>query len=321
MTVAARTAAVVGCLWLAGCASTAPRPEWLRSLEPARAELEATPFYPQRDYQCGPAALATVLADSGLNVSPDELVPEVYLPARKGSLQLELIAATRKRGRLPYVLPPQGAAPFDQVADGRPVLVLLKQGAGPWPGWHYAVVVGYDRERELVILRSGTEQRLETSLRHFLWSWDRGGRWALVAIEPGELPAKPELHRYIDAAAGLEAVGRTDAAERAYAAAAKQWPDAALPRLGLANVAQGRGDLGVAASLYREALARDPDDIAARNNLADTLLALGCRSAAAREIAQAKQLAAGGALAAPVADTAARIAAAPAVNDPAGCAP
>ena len=90
-------------------------------------------------------------------MTPDELVPEIYLPARRGSLQVELIAATRSRGRLPYLLAPSDDALFDELAAGRPVLVLQKLGAGPWPGWHYAVLVGYDRDRRSVLLRSGTD--------------------------------------------------------------------------------------------------------------------------------------------------------------------
>ena len=119
------------------------------------------------------------------------------------------------------------------------------------------------------------------SVAQFLWSWDRGGRWAMVALEPGDLPADADLRRYVDAAAGLEAVGRSDDAARAYARQSQRWPDAPLPWLGLANVAYGRDDLVTAQWLYEEALARDPGDIAARNNRAESLLHLGCRSAAA----------------------------------------
>jgi hypothetical protein len=62
----------------------------------ARAvELTDTPFYPQEAYQCGPAALATVLAHSGVRVSAEDLVPAVWLPERRGSLQPEMMAASR----------------------------------------------------------------------------------------------------------------------------------------------------------------------------------------------------------------------------------
>ena len=121
-----------------------------------RARIDAV--LPATDYQCGPAALATVLVASGAQVSPDDLVAEVYLPGRKGSLQAELIAAARSRGRLPYVLPPSLDDLLAQLAAGHPVLVLQKTGAGPWPGWHYAVVIGYDASRDRLLLRSGTER-------------------------------------------------------------------------------------------------------------------------------------------------------------------
>ena len=141
----------------------------------------------------------------------------------------------------------------------------------------------------------------------------------MLALEPGTLPAHAEPQRYIEAAAGLEAVGRLDEAARAYRAATLRWPEASLPWLGLANVAYARNDLVSAQSLFREALARDPADAAARNNLAEVLLQLGCRSAAAREIAQAQERAHGGTLEAAVMETAGRIAATT-TPDAAGCA-
>ena len=91
-----------------------------------------------------------------------------------------------------------------------------------------------------------------------------------------------------------------------------------LPWLGLANIAYARHDLGTAQRLYEQALVRDPRDIAARNNRAETLLRLGCPAAAAREIASAQDAARGSALESAVAETAGRIAAATAA-DTAGC--
>jgi hypothetical protein len=314
----ARVACALGWLWLSGCATTASREAALSSVEPARVELESTPFFPQTEYQCGPAALATVLAADSVEVTPDELVPEIYLPGRRGSLQIELVAATRARGRLPYVIAPQSDALFNEVAAGRPVLVLQKLGAGPWPGWHYAAVIGYDRDRGSVLLRSGTDRRLEMSAWHFLKTWERAGSWAMLVLEPGELPASADMRLYIDAAAGLEAVGRLDDAARAYRAASLRWPGASLPWLGLANVAYARDDLTAAESLYSEALGRDATNVAALNNHAEVLLELGCRSAAVREIARAQEAARGGALEAAVAETAGRVGASDSV-DASGC--
>jgi len=287
---------------------------------PERVELDRTPFFPQQQYQCGPAALATVLATAGVAVTPEALVPEVYLPGRHGSLQPELVAAVRRHDRVPYLLPPSAEVLFATVAAGRPVLLLQKLGAGPVPGWHYAVLVGYDASHDRVVLRSGTERRKAMPAAHFLASWDRGGRWALVALPPGELPPQADFARYMAAIAGLEAVGRIDAAAPAYAAAAREWPDAALPRLALANLAYARGDLVAAERGFHEAARLDPTDVAARNNRAEVLRQLDCGALARREVDAARRLAGDGPLASTVEATALDVALQP-DRDAAGCPP
>jgi tetratricopeptide (TPR) repeat protein len=285
---------------------------------PQRVELEATPFFPQEQYQCGPAALAIVLAAAAVEVTAESLVPEVYLPGRQGSLQPDLVAATRRYERVPYVPPPTTEALLAALDGGFPVLVLQKLGAGPFPGWHYAVVVGYDVSRDRIVLRSGTERRKETSARHFLAAWDRAERWALVALQPGTLPPAADFARYMDAVAGLEAVGRRDAAARAYEAAAREWPTKSLPQFALANLAHARGDLVAAERGFHAAVRLDPRDAAARNNRAEVLRDLGCLAVARREIEVARVLAADGPLSASVEATA-RAIAAEADGDAAGC--
>jgi len=309
----------VALVLLAGCVSRGPLLEPLVAESgAAQVELDDTPFFPQQQYQCGPAALATVLASAGVAVTADSLVPEVYLPGRRGSLQPELAATTRRHDRVPYVLPQSPDALFDTVAGGLPVLVLQKLGGGPWPGWHYAVLVGYDTARDEVVLRSGTERRRTLSASHFLATWDRADRWAMTALRPGVVPPSADFSRYMEAVASLEAVGRRDAAAPGYEAAARQWPDEALPRFALANLAYARGDLVAAEQGFREAARLDPTDAAARNNRADVLRELGCLSAARREIERARVLAAGTALSGTVEATARTIAVLP-DSDAVGC--
>jgi len=89
----ARFAAGVFIFALAGCAGMVPQTsallEGLPEGLPQQVELKAVPFFPQAEYQCGPAALATLLVSSGVSTTPEALVPQVYLPARKGSLRLK----------------------------------------------------------------------------------------------------------------------------------------------------------------------------------------------------------------------------------------
>jgi len=268
---------------MAGCAVT-PAASGPAAARPASIELESTPFHPQTSHQCGPAALATVLGAAGLAVSPAELAGEVYLPGREGSLQAELAAAVRARGLLAYEVGEELDDLYAQLAAGTPVLVLQRLGAGPWPGWHYAVLVGYDSQSDRVILRSGEERRLQMSAARFEATWERGGRWAIAVIQPGELPAHADPGRYLAAAAALEAMPNPPAAERAYAAAAIRWPGDPLPWLGRGNVAAGQGDWLQAERAFRTALEIDRSSAAALNNCAEALRQLGCLEAAAHAL-------------------------------------
>ncbi len=272
-------ALLLALLLLVGCTGTS-RLAQLPAELPERVELTATPFHPQTEHQCGPAALATVLGAAGRNVDPAALATEVYLPGRQGSLQPELAAAVRARGLLAYEVGPSLSDLLAEVAVGRPALVLQQLGAGPWPYWHYAVVIGYDKARGKVLLRSGTDERQALRASLFESTWDRGGNWGLVLLEPGTLPAQPDPVRYMSAAAALETAGNADAARAAYTAAADLWPKASLPRLGLGNLAAAAGDWAEAERWYRAVLADDPAQAAALNNRAEALVRLGCPDAA-----------------------------------------
>ena len=254
--------------------------------------LAEVPFYPQDEYQCGPAALATVLVDSGVSTSPEALVPQVYLPGREGSLQMELVAATRRAGRIPYVVEPTTDALLAELHAGHPVLVLQNLLVRSAPRWHYAVLVGTDPARNEVILNSGTERDLQVAAPKFLRTWDWAGRWGLLTLRPGELPAHAEAAKYLAAVADFEAVAGAGAAAPAYRAALTRWPDDPRTHLALGNHAYGDGEHVEAAAHYREGLALAPDDPVLGNNYASVLGELGCEAEAraALEVAQAGAL-------------------------------
>lgn len=252
---------------------------------PARVELTATPFFPQTRYQCGPAALATVLAAQGRDADPEALVAQVYLPARRGSLQAEIVAAARSEGLLAVPIAPSLDALLAEIAAGRPVLVLQNLGLDWLPRWHYAVAIGYDLAAQQLILRSGTEPRRLTRLDVFKRTWDRSGRWGIVVVPPGEVPASATPATYLEAVSAMEALGHADAARTGYRAASGQWPDHAVAWLGLGNAEYALAQYDEAEVAYRRALAIAPTEFPAWNNLAYALAARRCTQLA-RESAQ-----------------------------------
>jgi tetratricopeptide (TPR) repeat protein len=274
MRISARGIAAVFLLaWLGGCAT--PQTQALLSANPSQlppqAELSEVPFYPQETHQCGPASLAMALNSAGDHVTPQELTSEVYLPGREGSLQVEMLAATRRNGMLAYELAPKLDDVLAEVASGTPVLVLQNLSLSWYPTWHYAVVVGYDLPRGEIFLRSGLERRQVLPLATFEHTWERAGYWAMLALPPGTVPHTATEAGYMSAAVALEMTGRPKDAQAAYESALRRWPDNLTARIGMGNTAYALGDITRAEYAYRQATLDHPDSQAAFNNLAQIL--------------------------------------------------
>ncbi|WP_292445367.1 PA2778 family cysteine peptidase [Methylibium sp.] len=232
------------------------------------AELRSVPFFPQTEYECGPAALATVLTAAGIAARPEALVEHVYLPARKGSLQLEMLATARREGAVAVRLPPTLEALLREVAAGHPVVVLQNLGLAIAPTWHYAVVVGYDLAAREMVLRSGTTEREVLSLRTFEHTWRRSGHWAFVALPPGRLPASASENEVTAASVAFERSAEPQDARRAYEAALRRWPESLTLAMGLGNTRVAAGDLPAATATFKAAAQRH-DSTPAWINLAE----------------------------------------------------
>ncbi|MBC7468103.1 MAG: PA2778 family cysteine peptidase [Ramlibacter sp.] len=263
------------------------RTGWPESV-PLRTEIASVPFFPQLENQCGPAAMATVLSHTGIAVTPEPLERQIYLPARQGSLQVEMLAAPRRWGRVGYLLAPRYADVLREVAAGNPVVMLQDVGEF-FTQWHYAVLVGFDYDRGDLYLRSGTDQRLVMPFTAFERSWIKSHYWAMVVTPPERIPVTATETGWIDAMVGLERSGNREATIAGYAAALERWPDNLPAAIGLANQHHQRGALLEAALVLRQALHRHPQSTVAMNNLAQTLSDQGRNGEALLQIDEALQ--------------------------------
>jgi tetratricopeptide (TPR) repeat protein len=258
-----------------GCALVIPQTmelagQWPQDL-PEHVELSNVPFVAQDEYQCGPAALATTMSYAGIAISPDDLVSQVYLPARHGSLQIEMLAAPRKYGIVSYKLAPRFADVLREVAAGNPVIVLQDFGVWPISIWHYSVVVGYDHSRGVVLIRSGLEPRPPMPFAVLEYLWRESEYWAMVTPPATRLPASASESEYAEAAAATARVAGARAARIAYETLLHRWPDNLTGAIGLANSAYELGELGEAEMILRRASRLRPDSIPVLNNLAQVL--------------------------------------------------
>ena len=237
---------------------------------PASAEITDVHFFAQQAYQCGPAALAMTLDWAGAKVTPKQLAPKVFIPDKHGSLQIELVAAARRYGMLPYVLRPQLSDLLIEVAAGHPVIVFQNLGLPWYPVWHFAVVIGYDLAHRRLILHSGPDARMYMAMSTFEHTWARGGYWALLVMPPGTLPRTATERRYIDAVITLEQTGHEASAATAYRAALTRWPQSETAGMGLGNSLYAMGRLRQAQLAFLQVTHDHPHAAAAFNNLAQT---------------------------------------------------
>ena len=252
---------------LAGCA-TGPRlatPGEMGVSE--QVHLEDVPFHPQREYQCGPAALAMALNASGVDVDADALVPQVFLPERRGSVQPEMLAAARRHDRVSFVLDGEFEALLRELEAGNPVVILQNLSVRLWPMWHYAVAIGYDLGANRLLLHSGEETNRSVSFRRFDATWARSERWAMVALRPGELPASVDRDSAMDASLAFEQANSAEAALPAWRAMTQRWPDFAMGWFALGNAEHAAGNPREAASAFRRATDEEPELAVAWLNL------------------------------------------------------
>lgn len=262
---------LIAILIVSGCATQTRQLDAETYGLPPVQELSGTPFFPQEQHQCGPAALATVLVAAGYTADPRELAAQVYVPAREGALQPEMLAAARRQGALALPSANTLAGLFSEVASGTPVVVLQNLGLAIAPRWHYAVVVGFDLARREVVLRSGIREREVMAISTFEHTWARSGYWSMAVFRPGRLPVAAERTTLEKALAALEKFAVPADLLAWYEQAQYHWPESLVFMIGLGNAAFADDQLAQAEQAFRAASERFPQSAVALNNLATVL--------------------------------------------------
>lgn len=156
--------------------------------------IDKVPFYPQDDYQCGPAALAGVLNYWGINVTPDDIAKDIYSKFAKGTLNIEMKIYADKKGL--YSLQYRGN--WDdlksKISEGNPLIVLVDYGVfSSYHVNHFMVVIGYNDEG--VIVNSERTENLFIEKEKFLRIWKKANYWTLLIRQRTEAREQNTEHR------------------------------------------------------------------------------------------------------------------------------
>lgn len=197
---------------LAGCAGT---PSTALQGLPQRVELSSVPFYRGNANHSAAMALAAILSQQGAPITPGLLDQPLNLPTGIDSLDTSIPRVARDYGRVVYPLDKRLDALLTQVAAGNPVLVRYQDGSAWWSEPRYAVLIGYDRYKQRVLMRAGMQRRLVMAFDDFASAWAKEGRWAILVQPPEELPANVDRQRWQQAADDLARAGQELAARQA----------------------------------------------------------------------------------------------------------
>ncbi|XQU07024.1 PA2778 family cysteine peptidase [Halomonas sp. LY9] len=268
-------------LLLTGCARSPVLLESTKASLAPQTELTEVPFFAQTEYQCGPATLAMVLNHEGVEASVDELIPQVFLPGRDGSVQPEMLATVRRYERLAIPIRGTMDALLTHLEAGDPVVVMQNLALPAFPMWHYAVAIGFDLPNETLILRSGEIERHTLSFSRFDATWARSERWGFVVSEPGSLPEGVTARNALEAISAFEEQHGPAKALSSWQAFGERFSANPLGQFALGNALYAAEQPQAALDAFETATQLDPAMGAAWLNLA--ILQLQQENSAARE--------------------------------------
>ena len=259
-------------LLLSGCARNPILLQSTYQALPPHTEITSVPFYAQTEFQCGPATLAMVLNHQGVNTDVEELIPQVFLPGRDGSVQPEMLATVRRHEQLAFPIRGTMDALLNHLAAGDPVVVMQNLSLPIYPMWHYAVAIGYDLPSETLILRSGEIERHTMSFSRFDATWARTERWGFVVAEPGTLPTGITARNALEALSAYEEAHGPRATLSSWQAFVKRHPTNAMGQFALGNALYADQQPGNARKAFERATELDESMGAAWLNLGLLLL-------------------------------------------------
>ncbi len=255
---------------LTGCATTARQTEKFFKTStqlPPKKLIEDVPFINQEAGQCGPATLTMAFNWARHPVKVEDVLPQVFNPKMKGTLQADMISASRRNGLI--AIPIAGIdSLLAELAAGNPVIVFENLAFSWLPQWHYAIVFGYDLSRKEVIMHSGPEANKRWDMEKFERSWMLGEYWGLVVLPSSKLSATADEVAHVKAASTIEVGPFSQAAQENYQLILKRWPESLGALIGLANLAYEKKDFKNAISHLVKATEFHPNSAFAWHNLA-----------------------------------------------------
>lgn len=146
--------------------------------------IDSVPFFPSKDFQCGPSSLAMVFNFYGFQITPEEISKDIYSEGARGTSDFDMILYAKLKGFKAL----QYRGSFDNLKKNimlnKPLIVMVDEGFWFYKKYHFMVVVGFDSLN--VIVNSGQKRHQKIDLSEFMEKWQKTDFWTLL-IEKEEV--------------------------------------------------------------------------------------------------------------------------------------
>jgi len=149
--------------------------------------IRDVPFYPQDEYMCGPASLASLVAYWGATGATDidEAIIEVYQTRLKGTLPIDMLLFAKDKGMEAAYYKGGLDDLREKIAQKTPLILFLNLGFESYPVGHYIVAVGYSDISGMVIAHSGMDKERVYSYEALEKAWSKTGYSTLLIKSKG----------------------------------------------------------------------------------------------------------------------------------------
>ncbi len=258
-------------IFLAGCATSytyrVNPPSVLETHE--SFYLENVPSVAQTAYQCGPAALESVIRYWGRSADAASIGKTLYKSGTRGVFNFSLAQYMKTIGFWNEVHEEQSEEDLKQwIRRGFPPIVMLDSGFLWARTYHFIVLKGFDDDLRIFYANTGVLQTQAIDYGEFERRWKKADTWSLIVSPPEKVNWELNETQSIEIALIFEKNGNLSQAERWLGSALIKNPKSLTAKFNLANIYTQSNRSEQAKIIYRELLKQNPSWSEISNNLA-----------------------------------------------------
>lgn len=140
--------------------------------------IDSVPFFPSKDYHCGPASLAMIFNFFGVKITQDEISEYIYSEGARGTAEFDMVLFAERNGFKTLQYRGNIEDIKDKIKAGKPLIVMVDEGFWFYKKYHYMVVVGFDDSN--VIVNSEQDKHKKINFYDFYKKWRKTDFWTLL---------------------------------------------------------------------------------------------------------------------------------------------